>query len=59
MKTEGLKKSASYQGIIANLMSLKQDVQATSRAEAETIQGIVANLMALERRDAGEFAAPA
>lgn len=48
MKTEAGKKTITYQGIIANLMALKDEVQKTSRAEAEAIQEIVANLVDLE-----------
>lgn len=59
MKTEEIRKSAGYQGIIANLMALKQEVEATSKAEAEVIQGILANLIALQGREAGESPAVA
>lgn len=48
MKTEQGKKTITYQGIIANLVALKDEVQKTSRAEAEAIQDIVANLMDLQ-----------
>ncbi len=59
MKTEELKKSATYQSIIANLTSLKQEVQATSKAEAEAIQTILANLTALQGWEAGDSPATA
>ncbi len=51
MRTEEIRKSTTYQGIIANLVALKDEVRTTSRAEAEAIQGIVANLLALQGRD--------
>ena len=48
MKTEQGKKTITYQGIIANLVALKDEVEKTSRAEAEAIQDIVANLIDLQ-----------
>lgn len=53
MNTEQGKKAITYQGIIANLVALKDEVQKTSRAEAEAIQDILANLADLQAAATG------
>ena len=51
MTTEEAKRSTSYSSIARNLLALRDEVQETSREEAQAIERIVSDIMALQLHD--------